>query len=54
MIIGLACRTPLTFFDEPYLGLDAVARQRFYDHLLADYTRPPNRRVVHAPHRRGQ
>ncbi len=36
VIIGLASRSPLTFFDEPYLGLDAVARQLFYDRLLAD------------------
>ena len=27
VIVGLASRAPLTFFDEPYLGLDAVARQ---------------------------
>ena len=25
VIVGLASRAPLTFFDEPYLGLDAVA-----------------------------
>lgn len=37
VIVGLASRAPLTFFDEPYLGLDAVARQLFYDRLLADY-----------------
>jgi hypothetical protein len=29
-IIGLAARAEVTFFDEPYLGLDAVARQIFY------------------------
>ncbi|WP_374535281.1 ATP-binding cassette domain-containing protein [Micromonospora aurantiaca (nom. illeg.)] len=39
--IGLAARAPLTFFDEPYLGLDAVARQLFYDRLLADYAENP-------------
>jgi ABC-2 type transport system ATP-binding protein len=37
VIVGLASRAPLTFFDEPYLGLDAVARQTFYDRLLEDY-----------------
>lgn len=37
VIIGLAARAEITFFDEPYLGLDAVARQIFYDRLLADY-----------------
>ncbi|MGO1320619.1 MAG: ABC transporter ATP-binding protein [Galactobacter sp.] len=41
VIIGLASRAEITFFDEPYLGLDAVARQTFYDHLLADYAEHP-------------
>lgn len=39
--IGLASRAPITFFDEPYLGLDATARQHFYDTLLADYAEHP-------------
>ncbi|MBY4571574.1 ABC transporter ATP-binding protein [Gordonia sihwensis] len=38
VIIGLASRADVTFFDEPYLGLDAVARQLFYDRLLEDYS----------------
>jgi len=41
VIIGLASRAEVTFFDEPYLGLDAVARQIFYDRLLADYAEVP-------------
>jgi len=41
VIVGLASRAPLTFFDEPYLGLDAVARQIFYDRLLQDYAEHP-------------
>lgn len=41
VIIGLASRSRLTLFDEPYLGLDAVARQLFYDRLLADYAAHP-------------
>jgi ABC-2 type transport system ATP-binding protein len=41
VIIGLASRAEITFFDEPYLGLDAVARQIFYDRLLADYSERP-------------
>src|SRR4051795_11740706 len=41
IIIGLASRPPLTLFAEPYLGLDAVARQLFYDRLLADYAEHP-------------
>ncbi|MEU8073552.1 ABC transporter ATP-binding protein [Micromonospora sp. NPDC049151] len=47
--IGLAARAPLTFFDEPYLGLDAVARQLFYDRLLVDYAENP-RTVVLSTH----
>jgi ABC-2 type transport system ATP-binding protein len=49
IIIGLASRAPLTLFDEPYLGLDAVARQLFYDRLLADYAENP-RTVVLSTH----
>ncbi len=49
VIIGLASRAPLTFFDEPYLGLDALARQLFYDRLLEDYAKHP-RTVVLSTH----
>jgi ABC-2 type transport system ATP-binding protein len=49
VVIGLAAQAPLTIFDEPYLGLDAVARQLFYDHLVADYGRRP-RTVVLSTH----
>ena len=49
VIVGLASRAPLTFFDEPYLGLDAVARQLFYDRLLADYSEHP-RTVILSTH----
>ncbi|WP_111719279.1 ABC transporter ATP-binding protein [Homoserinimonas sp. OAct 916] len=49
VIVGLASRAPLTFFDEPYLGLDAVARQIFYDRLLEDYTQHP-RTVILSTH----
>ena len=46
VIIGLASRAPLTVFDEPYMGLDAVARQLFYDRLLQDYSEHPRTVVV--------
>ncbi|BDV29415.1 ABC transporter ATP-binding protein [Microbacterium terricola] len=49
VIIGLAARAEITFFDEPYLGLDAVARQIFYDRLLEDYTVHP-RTVILSSH----
>jgi ABC-2 type transport system ATP-binding protein len=41
IVIGLACQAEVTVFDEPYAGLDAVARQIFYDWLLADYAARP-------------
>ena len=49
VIIGLASRAEITFFDEPYLGLDAVARQLFYDRLIADYSEHP-RTIVLSSH----
>jgi ABC-2 type transport system ATP-binding protein len=49
VVIGLASRAELTFFDEPYLGLDAVARQLFYDRLLQDYAEHP-RTVILSSH----
>ena len=49
VIIGLASRAEITFFDEPYLGLDAVARQLFYDRLLEDYSEHP-RTVILSSH----
>ncbi|MCL2582658.1 MAG: ABC transporter ATP-binding protein [Streptosporangiales bacterium] len=39
--IGLAARADVTLFDEPYAGLDAVARRIFYDRLLEDFTLNP-------------
>jgi ABC-2 type transport system ATP-binding protein len=49
VIIGIASRAEITFFDEPYLGLDAVARQIFYDRLLEDYAEHP-RTVILSSH----
>ena len=49
VVIGLAARAEITFFDEPYLGLDAVARQIFYDRLLEDYAEHP-RTVILSSH----
>ncbi|MFV0373698.1 ABC transporter ATP-binding protein [Microbacterium sp.] len=49
VVIGLASRAEVTFFDEPYLGLDAVARQLFYDRLLEDYAERP-RTIVLSSH----
>ena len=41
IVIGLAARAEVTLFDEPYAGLDPVARQLFYDRLLAGYAAHP-------------
>lgn len=49
IVLGLASRAPITFFDEPYLGLDATARGYFYDVLLRDYQEVP-RTIVLSTH----
>ncbi|HEY7010807.1 MAG TPA: ABC transporter ATP-binding protein [Jatrophihabitantaceae bacterium] len=49
IVIGLAAQAEITLFDEPYAGLDAVARQLFYDHLLAAYAERP-RTVILSTH----
>jgi ABC-2 type transport system ATP-binding protein len=41
IVIGLAAQAELTLFDEPYAGLDPVARQLFYDRLLACHAERP-------------
>jgi ABC-2 type transport system ATP-binding protein len=42
IVIGLAAQAEITLFDEPYAGLDAVARRLFYDRLLASYSEHPS------------
>ncbi|MGM0904859.1 MAG: ABC transporter ATP-binding protein [Bacillota bacterium] len=37
IIVGLASKAPITIFDEPYIGLDAPSRKRFYEILLDEY-----------------
>lgn len=46
LIIGLASRTPLTIFDEPSLGLDAVIRERFYDAVIEDFIENPRTIII--------
>ena len=46
IVIGLASRSPLTLFDESYLGLDTPSRYLFYDELLADFMRVPRTIIV--------
>ncbi|HIY67287.1 MAG TPA: ABC transporter ATP-binding protein [Candidatus Agrococcus pullicola] len=50
IIVGIASRAELTFFDEPYLGLDAVARKNFYDELLRDFSEHPRTIVISSHH----
>ncbi len=49
IIISLASRAPLTLLDEPYTGLDAAARQEFYDVLAEDYSNCP-RTIIFSTH----
>lgn len=37
IIVGMASKAPVTVFDEPYIGLDAAARKKFYELLLEEY-----------------
>lgn len=45
-MLGLAARTPVTILDEPYLGMDATARQVLCDLLIADYSANPRTIIV--------
>lgn len=49
VIVGLASKAPITIFDEPYIGLDAAARKKFYDILLEEFELEP-RTVVFSTH----
>jgi len=46
VVVGLASRAPITILDEPYIGMDAVARKLFYDILLADYIAYPRTIII--------
>jgi len=46
LIVGLASRAPLTIFDEPSLGLDAVMRERFYDAVIEDFSEHPRTIII--------
>jgi ABC-2 type transport system ATP-binding protein len=49
ILVGLASRAPITIYDEPYIGLDAISRQMFYDILLEDYVKHP-RTIILSTH----
>ncbi|WP_440895088.1 ABC transporter ATP-binding protein [Amphibacillus sp. Q70] len=47
--VGLASRAPITIFDEPYIGMDAPSRKKFYEILLEDYQENP-RTIIFSTH----
>lgn len=49
IVVGLSSRAELTIYDEAYSGLDAAAREIFYDELLKDYSENP-RTVIFSTH----
>ncbi|WP_084508887.1 ABC transporter ATP-binding protein [Paenibacillus assamensis] len=49
VIIGLASRCPITIFDEAYLGMDAPAREIFYEEVLNDFMEHP-RTIILSTH----
>jgi ABC-2 type transport system ATP-binding protein len=49
VVLGLASRSPLTIFDESYLGMDAPSRYVFYEELLRDYLEHP-RTIILSTH----
>ena len=49
VIVGLSSKAPITIFDEPYIGMDAAARKKFYDILLEEYENE-ERTVIFSTH----
>lgn len=45
-ICGLSCRTRLTMFDEPVLGMDVSVRKSVYEVLLRDYSEHPRSIII--------
>jgi len=45
-VCGLSCRSKLTMFDEPVLGMDITVRKAAYEILLRDYTEHPRTIIV--------
>ncbi|MGA8941249.1 MAG: ABC transporter ATP-binding protein, partial [Thermoactinomyces sp.] len=46
IVIGLASRSPVTIFDEAYLGMDAPTRETFYKELLEEQSRQPRTMIL--------
>ncbi|MBP2078700.1 ABC transporter ATP-binding protein [Oceanobacillus polygoni] len=47
--VGLASKAPITVFDEPYIGLDAPSRKRFYEIMLEEY-QEEKRTIIFSTH----
>lgn len=47
--VGLASKAPITIFDEPYIGLDAAARKKFYEILIEEYEKE-KRTIIFSTH----
>ncbi|MFC4025730.1 ABC transporter ATP-binding protein [Oceanobacillus longus] len=47
--VGLASKAPITIFDEPYIGLDAPSRKRFYEIMLEEY-QEEKRTIIFSTH----
>lgn len=46
IIVGLSSQASLTIFDEPYIGLEAFMRTRFYEILLEEYQLHPRTFII--------
>lgn len=46
IIIGLSSRATITLFDEPYVGLDPIAREVFYQYLQQEYEAYPRTFII--------
>lgn len=49
VMVGISSRCEITIFDEPYIGMDANARKKFYQYLLNDYIEVP-RTIIFSTH----
>lgn len=47
--VGLASKAPITIFDEPYIGMDAPSRKKFYDIMLDEFQKE-KRMIIFSTH----
>lgn len=46
IVLGLSANATITIFDEPVLGLDAVARDQFYSELINEFSKNPRLFII--------